>query len=682
MDGEQRLEHGVSGLTFEMLDPAPVGIAITRGREHRLIYTNRRYRSLFGNKPLGAPMRELFTVFRRDYSDLFDKVVRTGEPIVLTDEPGDPTLKTPDGQERFFTFSLSQVTFQDGVGGVLLVCVEVTDQLGAAKRIQAIADERSRILRRYRSLVRVSAQMLWVNSVEGGFTERVPEWERVTGMTWEEYRGDGWLRAVHPDDRPELVRSWTRAVREVPEVWEHVYRIHTVEHGYRHFLSRAVPIMEGDRLVEWVGTYTDVEQRWRQQRGQRLLERAGEAMARRASVEEMLGVLADVIVPELADGCGVHLVTELAEGLTGRSALAVERVAAASRPDLPDFPRFSAQRLTLRKGAFVDAVTQSRVVRRTFPPGEPPDDLTPASTQAWMRAAGANSVVILPVTVGGVITAVITAATCGDRPPMQDYEIDLLREAFEQAHDLLRNVMSLQRARQFAVAMQHSLLAEPPRVPGLEITARYRPSPSAAEVGGDWYDSFVLGDGVTILVIGDVAGHDLRAAVGMGRLRNMLRSLAIDREEAPGEVLRRLNRVIDTLYGEETATCVLARLERGEDGHQLHYSLAGHPPPLLITPDGAGRFLDSAANPLLGIPYDGEFDSARVALPPGGTLLFYTDGLVEREDEDFGDGLARLCDSAARRARAPLDEFCDRLLSDMPISGVDDVAMIAVRLPG
>src|SRR5690606_14650105 len=117
MDGEQRLEHGVSGLTFEMLDPAPVGIAITRGREHRLIYTNRRYRSLFGNKPLGAPMRELFTVFRRDYSDLFDKVVRTGEPIVLTDEPGDPTLKTPDGQERLFTFSLSQVTFQDGVGG-------------------------------------------------------------------------------------------------------------------------------------------------------------------------------------------------------------------------------------------------------------------------------------------------------------------------------------------------------------------------------------------------------------------------------------------------------------------------------------------------------------------------------------------------------------------------------------
>ncbi len=128
----------------------------------------------------------------------------------------------------------------------------------------------------------------------------------------------------------------------------------------------------------------------------------------------------------------------------------------------------------------------------------------------------------------------ITAANCGLRPPIEQDGVELLRQAFEQAHDTLRNVVRLQQARQFAVAMQHSLLAEPPHVPGLQITARYRPSPSAAEVGGDWYDSFVLPDGATMLVIGDVAYHDLRAATTMGQLRNMLRGLAVDRQEPPG----------------------------------------------------------------------------------------------------------------------------------------------------
>jgi PAS domain S-box-containing protein len=644
------------------------------------LYTNPEYRSLFGDLPLGVPIREAFgSLDSMDSFRLFDLVMETGEPVVATNVPGDRTLVRPDGMERFYSFSLSAITLHAGARGVLAMCLDVTDQVGAAQRIQAVADERSDILLRYKSLVQVSAQIVWVTSPEGDVIEPSGEWARVTGQSWEQYRGHGWLQALHPDDREPTTESWSRALAQVSEVWESVYRLRTVDDGYRHFRIRAVPIVKQGRVAEWVGMCTDIEDQWLEGRRRHLLDRVTEVMTSGASLEETLGAVAGVIVPELADGCGVHLVTDLSEGLIGEPRLVVERIAAVVGPNIPDMPRLSVQRLDYR-GGFADAVQRGRPILRTFPPGSPPEDVAPSGKRTWLRTSRANSVAILPVLVNGTVTAVITAANCGRRPPIEQDGVELLLRAFEQAHDVLRNVVRLQQARQFAVAMQHSLLAEPPCVPGLQITARYRPSPSAAEVGGDWYDSFVLPDGATMLVIGDVADDDLRAATIMGQLRNMLRGLAVDRQEPPGEILTRLNILIETLYDEDTATCVLARVEHHAGGHVLHYSVAGHPPPLLLTEDGESRFLESSGNPLLGVAYPGAFLSASRPLPPRSTLLLYTDGLVEVPGEDLGDGLSRLRGHAAAHARAPLDELCDGLLSSMPVSGTDDIAMIALRV--
>lgn len=679
MDGGDR---SGSGLTFEVLELAPVGVAVTRGHDHRLVYTNQAYRSLFGDLPLGVPIRQEFAgPTGKDPFRLFDQVMKSGEPVLVTEVPEDRTVRTPTGQDRFFTYSLSRVAFHDGVHGVLAMVLDVTEQVAAARRIGAIADERIRIMRRYESLVQASAQIVWVSDAEGDVIEPSPQWERVTGQSWEEFRGDGWLQVVHPDDREPTLESWSRALEQVPDVWENVYRLRTVDDGYRHFQTRAVPILEEGRVVEWVAMCTDIEEQRDRQRRQRLLARANDAMVTGMSLEQTLGALAEVIVPELADGCGVHLIVDLAEGPAGAVPLTVERVAAVVGPGLPPLQRLKRQRVK-REGSFAQAVREARPILRTFPPGSPPDDLGPSSTQAWLRESRANSTLVLPVTIDGTVTAVVTASTCGERPPIEQSDIDLLQQTFENAHDALHNLVRYQRARQVAVAMQHSLLAEPPRVPGLEIAVRYRPSLSAADVGGDWYDSFVLPDGATVLAIGDVAGHDLRAAVTMGQLRNMLRSLLVDRQGPPGEILTRLNFAVETLHREETATCVLARVEHHDDGHELHYAVAGHPPPLLVTHDSEGRFLESAANPLLGVPHPQTLDSAREPLPPLSTLLLYTDGLVERPGEDLGDGLARLCDHATAQARAPLDHFCDELLSRMPISEADDNAMIAMRLTG
>ncbi|NUR91971.1 MAG: PAS domain-containing protein, partial [Nonomuraea sp.] len=518
-----------SGLAFEVLDPAPVGVAVTRGPDHRLVYTNAVYRAQHAHQAGGGtPYDEVFAEFvRRHYGAQFDRVHDTGEPLVTTAEPA--VAGEHDEHERFFTSSLSRVVFGPGDYGVLVVVLEVTEQITAARQVAAVAEERSRILRRFQSLIRVTAQIVWVTTRDGFVHEPSPSWQRVTGQPWEEYRGQGWLQMVHPDDRQATVRSWWQAVTTGTDVWEHVYRLHTVGGAYRHFQLRAVPIREDGEVVEWVGSCTDIEQEWQERRRQRLLDAAAAETAQLRSLEEMLGALAGVIVPELADGCGVHLVTDLPGDRHG-GPFVVERVATAARPGLTLLPTRNEEHLP-DGNAFMTAARSRRPIVKTFPAGSPPPDLAPSVTQRWLVENAANSLLILPVVVDGMVPALVSAVTCGDRPPISSGDIGLLSQMFGHAHDALSGAIRYQRAQQTALALQYSLLAEPPALPGLRIVARYWASPSAAEVGGDWYDSFVLPDGAPAIAIGDVAGHDLGAAVNMSQLRNMLRALAMDRRE-------------------------------------------------------------------------------------------------------------------------------------------------------
>ncbi|SDL61413.1 PAS domain S-box-containing protein [Nonomuraea maritima] len=675
-------DRSVHGPMFEVFDPVPLAITVTRGPEHRLVYHNPRYTELFGDRPLGVPIRKAFAELGdEECFGLFDEVYRTGEPVVRADVPGSESLAHVEPSERYFTFSLSRIVFSDGTYGVLAVLMEVTEQVTVSRQLQEVADERRRILHRYHCLMRVSADIFWVTDPKGRVIVPSPGWERVTGQTWEEYRGEGWVETLHPDDRTATVEAWGRALNEPVQPWERVYRLRTEPGEYRHFLARGVPVREQGRVVEWVGTATDIEDHWQAQRRRRLLDAAAAATGDLTSVEEMLNALANVIVPELADGCAFHWVIDLSEDLSRGGDFLLERVAVVVRPGLLQLPPFSEERHP-PDGRLARSIRRRKPFLKTFPPGEPPPDLVPKGTRAWLEETRGHCVALVPIVVDGTVAAVLSASVCGDRAPISPGDLALLRELIDQMHDRLNSAMRFQRTHRIALALQHSLLADPPKLPGLQITARYRASPTAAEVGGDWYDSFVLPDGATVLAIGDVAGHDLRATVTMGQLRNMLRGLVVDRQEPPGHILGRLNTAMKTLYAEETATCVLARVEQtGDGGHELYYAVAGHPPPLLVTRDGEARFLEAAPNPLLGIPYDEPCTSAREPLPPGSTLLLYTDGLVERPTEHLDKGFERLRARAAALHRAPLDRFCDDLLSYLPRKTDDDVAMIALRLP-
>ncbi len=241
--------------------------------------------------------------------------------------------------------------------------------------------------------------------------------------------------------------------------------------------------------------------------------------------------------------------------------------------------------------------------------------------------------------------------------------------------------------RNAAAVLQAGMLTRLPDVGRLRLAARYLPAGEGADLGGDWYDAFTLLDGTLTLVIGDVAGHDFTAAACMGQLRNLLRGCAYDRHETPAAVLSRLDRLTAGLGVDVLTTALVAHLRcfalDGTEQFFLRWSNAGHPPPLLLHPEGHHRFLTASEDLLLGVDPTTDRHDHTAVLPHGGTLLLYTDGLIETRGAALDHGLARLHHHAARLAGTAPDQLCDQLPGAMtgPDGGSDDIALLAVSLP-
>lgn len=663
------------GLTLHVFDSVPVGVAATCGPAHRLVYANHTYRELVGERTRSLPGHEVYSDLRPlGYVSELDQVLRSGHTITLRNVPFE--FRGQPWRERYGTASMSRISLASGEDGVLIVITEVTEHLGPEPAFGAV---QSRAIQRYQSLLQLDTQAVWVGDRLGRITEPSPGWQRLSGQTFEEYRGNGWLAVVHPDDRaPSEEAAYQASMRQ--SYLEQIYRVAMPDGTYRHIRSRAVPIIENGEVVEWVGACSDIEQEWQDTRRRTLLDRTAAATADLADLEEVLGMLSKVIVPTLADGVAIYLLPQFEDDQTLLQPFVAERVVTTNRDGMPPPPLQRTESFE-PDSVFAEVIRSRRPARYVFPRGAPPPDVVPTGAAEWFVNAGVNSMALVPVLVDGVVAAMVDATICGTREPMSADDVDLLSRMLDHAHAHLSSALRFQRTQRVALALQHYLLPEPPELPGLEFTARYRPSVSAAEIGGDWYDSFLHPDGSAILTIGDVAGHDLSAAVTMSQLRNMLRGLALDRREPPGDILRRLNIATEVFHRERTATCILARLENRDGAWRLTYSLAGHPPPLLVTYDGTADYLEGGHNPLLGVTYDRPRRSADTTLPPGSTLLLYTDGLVELPGEDIERGLDRLRRNAASLSRVTLDVFADELLHRMPAVQKDDIAMIAVRVP-
>ena len=401
--------------------------------------------------------------------------------------------------------------------------------------------------------------------------------------------------------------------------------------------------------------------------------------------DEALARLGRLLVPRLADWAAVDLRTGSGEvhrvavtGPMGRDA-GLE----GGRERLPETGEADRSPLVrvLHGG---DPALQNE--RDEAEPAGPTGSALAALHRDFLRTVHATSALTVPLGARQRITGALTLARTDPAHPFDAENLEVVSDIGRRVGLVIDNARRFGRQRAVAEAMQRNLLAPPPQPGRLRLTARYQPAPAGSQVGGDWYDAFERKDGTLALVIGDVVGHDLTAAAGMAQLHGILRSLAWDHSGPPGAVIDRLDDAMSAITTVPMATLVLALLEGGPHTGPwtLRWSSAGHPPPLLLTRDGQGRYLEAGQGLLLGAPPGtggGSRPNATLTLPPGSTLILYTDGLIEVPGSDLDTGLAHLRRHALALADAPLDTLCDHLLARMPPGSTDDVALLALRLP-
>jgi serine phosphatase RsbU (regulator of sigma subunit) len=298
-----------------------------------------------------------------------------------------------------------------------------------------------------------------------------------------------------------------------------------------------------------------------------------------------------------------------------------------------------------------------------------------------------RSAVTLPMSARDRTLGALSLYRSADRAQADENDVATARDLADRIALALDNSRLHEQQRRLAEGLQRSLLTEPPQPDHAEIVVRYRPAMEVAEVGGDWYDAFLQPSGATMVVIGDVVGHDTAAAAAMGQLRGMLRGIAYREGPGPAAVLTELDAAIQGLGMGTMATAAIARVEQTQGERaagltRLRWSNAGHPPPLLLHADGR---IEELTNPraelMLGVDPTARRTDSVVTVERGATLLLYTDGLVEGRDLPLDEGIARLRSALAELADEPLAVLCDDVIERLRPEGLqDDVALVAVRL--
>jgi GAF domain-containing protein/anti-sigma regulatory factor (Ser/Thr protein kinase) len=292
-----------------------------------------------------------------------------------------------------------------------------------------------------------------------------------------------------------------------------------------------------------------------------------------------------------------------------------------------------------------------------------------------LRAKGIRSLLGVPLLIEGRVIGVLHVGTLTSRRFTPD-DRDLLQLAADRAALAIEQA-TLYEQRRVAEAVQRRLLPEQlSHVPGLELASRYLPA-SGESLGGDWYDAFMLGGGRIVVVAGDVVGHGLEAAAVMAQLRTALRAYAAD-GHGPGATVERVNRLMWDLG--PTAMTTLAFVVIDSLSETLELVNAGHPPPLVITPEGEASYLPLQGGVALGAAPLVKYRCERHPFPTGSTILLYTDGLVESRGRSIDDGLERL--RALATGASDLEALCSLITERMvPDVQPDDVAIAAARIP-
>ncbi len=372
-------------------------------------------------------------------------------------------------------------------------------------------------------------------------------------------------------------------------------------------------------------------------------------------VEEVFAELLERTRELLAvDTAAILLVDEAGEDVVATAAKGLEEEVRA-RVRVPVGEGFAGRIAAEKRPVTIDHVDQDTVVNQIL-------------IDKQLRA-----MVGVPMLAPSRVVGVLHVGSLTPRKFTED-DVELLRLVADRASLAAQTRLS-DLDRSAALALQRSLLPDrPPAVEGLDVAARYVPSAQVG-VGGDWYDLFPLPSGYLGIVVGDVAGSGLWAAVMMGRIRSALRAYALESDD-PADVLTRLDRKVQLFEIDTMATVIYAVIDASHT--TVTMSVAGHLPPVLIETTGDARALQAPADLPLGAYLNSTRRTSTAQLPPGSTLLLYTDGLIERRDRPLADGIRLLLDCVIP---GKAEDLCSRITTGLlPENGpTDDVAVLAIR---
>jgi len=506
---------------------------------------------------------------------------------------------------------------------------------------------------------------------------------RQTGVPAQANLASAWARTLHPEDRENVANRWRTAVAS-GQPYEDELRLQSADGTYRWYLSRALPMHDpvSGRLTGYAGTAFDIDAQKKAESDlreliflhesvsarERLYAWFAEKLSGALSLDDTVDVMLGAIVPAFADwmsvyvenrdGSGFHVVA-MRHWDVARKAVVDQLIGTTFATE----SSATAQVLRTGKSMLLErypADLRARSIRPEF------DD--------HLRLLGLRSAIVVPFKHREKVIGAIHVIR-GDNP--NDFGPDdllLIEELARRMTPAIHNAETYERERLVARRFQEAALpANLPQMSWLTFDAVYEAAESDAQVGGDWYDAFVLDDGRVVLTIGDVAGHGLDAAVTMSSVRQSLRAAAVIDAE-PLAMLRVADSIVRGLGTELFVTAFVGIVDPGT--LEFSFAGAGHPPPMLRRADGVVEALDGGGVPL-GI-YDGADRQISVAqLEAGCVLVLYTDGLTEF-DRDPIDGERRLAESLrvagdAQTAHAVYFAIAGRRACR------DDVAILTVR---
>jgi PAS domain S-box-containing protein len=488
------------------------------------------------------------------------------------------------------------------------------------------------------------------------------------------------LRDVAATGKPVHYESYTRAPSGIRE---HAWNL------------ELWPIRDpaGGVCAVGMAAFDSSEQHWARQR-LAVLDEAAVSIGTTLDLGRTAHELAELVVPQFADFTSVDLLEAVMRGeepATGPpdATVVLRRMAHLSTVEgTPEavvglgvsdaYPPYSPPARALRSGRAVLSGS-----------GDPDFDRWMASAPARaekIRGFTVTSLMAVPLIARGT-TLGVTVLLRTRPDAFNEDDFTLAKEIASRAAVCVDNARRYTRERITALTLQKSLLPRgPSHQSGVEVACRYLPTDSLAGIGGDWFDIIPLSGARVALVVGDVVGHGLHASANMGRLRTAVQTLA-DVDLPPDELLAHLDDLVQRLSGDAADGDLV---DSGETGASCLYAVydpvsrtltaasAGHPPPVLVLPDGTSSIVGVTPGPLLGVG-GLPFEATELLLPEGSLVALFSDGLIEATDRDPDLGMDRL-----RRAltvpQSSLEARCDHVLAALlPEHPADDVALVLAR---